>query len=69
MVYKIFVNIYLMSIKFSAINFSGFEPAQKLPYYWDIFESLYFCEFYVSVQIHKNFTTQNFSRHVRSLIN
>ena len=29
-VYKIFVNIYLTLMKFSGINFSGFEPAQKL---------------------------------------
>ena len=29
-VYKIFVNIYLTLIKFSGINFSGFEPARKL---------------------------------------
>ena len=30
MVYKIFVNIYLKLIKFSGINFSGFEPTRKL---------------------------------------
>ena len=28
--YKIFVNIYLTLIKFSRINFSGFEPTRKL---------------------------------------
>ena len=28
--YKIFVNIYLTLIKFSGIDFSGFEPARKL---------------------------------------
>ena len=30
MVYKIFVNIYLTLIKFSGINFRGFEPARIL---------------------------------------
>ena len=29
-VYKIFVYIYYTKIKFSGINFSGFEPARKL---------------------------------------
>ena len=29
-VYKFFVNIYLTLIKFSGINFSGFEPTRKL---------------------------------------
>ena len=30
MVYIIFFNTYLMLIKFSGINFSGFEPARKI---------------------------------------
>ena len=69
MVYKIFVNIYLTSIKFSAINFSGFEPAQKL-LYTGIFSSCYiFANFEFLYKFAKNFTMQNFSRHVRSLIN